>query len=217
MAAPFPGGALAGFPCARLSAARCVLAGLFSRWDIVEARGLRPMARKQRCAWRHPKPRTRAVRRSLQQHGNRCRFLDEGARRDGVRNRALRTGLEPGTPILDSFAVLSEVSACMAVVAIVRSYSAPGSPGRRCCQWRCCLCRSARALVRIRLCVCIASVWFQEWMCNMLPSHTRVTLRDTHTMLFWFCSRDTREKGSVTPSNAQSRMAKAFSVSLSFK
>ena len=65
------------------------------------------------------KTATRAVRRSLQQHDNCWRFLDEGARRDGVGNGALRAGLEPGTPIVDSFVVLSEVSACMLVVAIM--------------------------------------------------------------------------------------------------
>ena len=34
-------------------------------------------------------------------------------------NGALCAGLEPGTPIVDSFVVLSEVSACMLVVAIM--------------------------------------------------------------------------------------------------
>jgi len=36
-----------------------------------------------------------------------------------VGNGALCAGLEPGTPIVDSFVVLSEVSACMLVVAIM--------------------------------------------------------------------------------------------------
>ena len=36
-----------------------------------------------------------------------------------MRDRAIRTGLEPGTPIVDNFVVLSEVSACMLVVAIM--------------------------------------------------------------------------------------------------
>ena len=92
---PFPVGALAGFPASCLSAARCVLAGPFSRWDLVEARGLRPTAREQRCAWRHPKPRTRAVRRIIQQRDDRWRFLDRSQPRDGATYRALRTGLEP--------------------------------------------------------------------------------------------------------------------------
>ena len=34
-------------------------------------------------------------------------------------NGALRAGLEPGTPIVDTFVVISEVSACMLVVAIM--------------------------------------------------------------------------------------------------
>jgi len=95
VAVPFPVGALAGFPASCLSAARCVLAGPFSRWDLVEARGLRPTAREQRCAWRHPKPQTRAVRRIIQQRDDRWRFLDRSPPRDGATYRALRTGLEP--------------------------------------------------------------------------------------------------------------------------
>jgi len=118
VAVPFPVGALAGFPASCLSAARCVLAGPFSRWDLVEARGLRPTAREQRCAWRHPKPQTRAVRRIIQQRDDRWRFLDRSPPRDGATYRGLRTGLEPSMPYEDGLAVRSHEPACTLSEAI---------------------------------------------------------------------------------------------------